>query len=170
MISIHSRRWVYVGMKCSAPCTGHSRCLIQDSHYCYYCSFTYHRSKRVAISDDILAGLENRRQLWWQSKAGPLSPRARGRASCGFQSLFGSSPARPPIPALLPVAWPPLAWPGGLEDLRPPARMLGARFPVQMPVRSSVGRNPPLGLCTATIAKCVLAAGVFGIEIQMGSN
>ena len=64
--------------------------------------------------------------------------------------------------------------PGSLADLRPPPGGWGLEFPVQMFVRSSVGRNHPRGLWEATLTRHfwwrLRFKAALGAEIQMGSN
>lgn len=64
--------------------------------------------------------------------------------------------------------------PGRLEDLRPPARRLGARLPGADACQKLCGEKPPPRLWEATITRHfwrqLRFKAALGTEIQMGSN
>lgn len=140
--STHLTGWLpgLIYIKCLEEYPGHSRCQMSVSHCHYYC-FIYHMGERVTGSDVIVVGGENEKQLWPQNKAGLLSTRGQSQL-LEFQS--SSRPHHTPAWALVP---------GGLADLRPPARSLGARFPRTDASSKLCGEKPPLGRCTPTVTR-----------------
>ena len=106
------------------------------------------------------------------SQKGLFTQKGLSHQLWGIPELIHTFPSTPCCPH--PHPRPGRPWPGGLADLRPPSRRLGATFPEADACQKLCGEKPPLGLCVAAISRrfwqrlCFKAA--LRTEIRMGSN